>query len=86
MIFKIDQSFVQEIENDSNCRSIIKSIATLAREMNIIVIAEGVETQAQVDFLFDNNCTILQGFYYSRPLLIEQVEKFVDEWEKNNKK
>ncbi|EKD77731.1 MAG: hypothetical protein ACD_42C00207G0003 [uncultured bacterium] len=85
-ILKIDQSFVQEIENDSNCRSIIKSIATLAREMNIIVIAEGVETQAQVDFLFDNNCTILQGFYYSRPLLIEQVEKFVDEWEKNNKK
>lgn len=78
---KIDQSFIQEIETDSNCRGIIRSIIALAKEMKLTVIGEGVETQAQVDFLFENNCTILQGFYYSRPLAIDRIEPFLAEWE-----
>lgn len=80
-VLKIDQSFIQEIETDSNCRGIIRSIIALAKEMKITVIGEGVETQAQVDFLFENNCTILQGFYYARPLAVDRVEAFLAEWE-----
>lgn len=80
-IIKIDQTFVQAIENDINCRNIIKSIVSLARAMSITVIAEGVETREQLDFLYENGCYIMQGYYFSKPIfgndLVNYVKNFV---------
>ncbi|WP_017755532.1 sensor domain-containing protein [Calidifontibacillus oryziterrae] len=73
---KIDQSFLQEITTKVENASIVKAILTLARNLNLFTIAEGVETQDQIKFLEQNGCYLMQGYYYSKPLplntLLEQ--------------
>lgn len=63
---KIDQSFVSDIVGDGDF--FIETITTLARKLNLQTIAEGVETQQQVDFLRSKNCDSFQGFLFSRPV------------------
>ena len=65
---KIDRSFILDINHDKKGESIIKTIITLAHNLNFTVIAEGVETPEHVDFLCNEGCDILQGFGLSRPL------------------
>lgn len=77
---KIDQSFVMGIETDSNCRTIVKSAISLARDMQLDVIAEGVETKEQVDFLLNNGCFIFQGYYYARPMPAKEMHDFINCW------
>lgn len=76
-IIKIDQSFVQSIQTDANCKNIIKSIITLAKSMDITLIAEGVETQEQVDFLYSNGCHILQGYFFSEAIPLEGLAVYM---------
>ena len=64
---KLDKSFIDYIGNDK-MNIIIKSTIALAQELNMKIIAEGVETQEQVDFLLNNHCYIAQGYYFSKPL------------------
>lgn len=63
---KIDQSFVQSIEEDNEARVITSSIIQLAAGLGLDVLAEGVETQSQLQFLLDNGCNSCQGFIFSR--------------------
>ena len=65
---KIDQSFISEIILGTESENIVKVIIELAHNLNKIVVAEGVETKEQLDFLISNNCDILQGYLHSRPL------------------
>ncbi|WKA59198.1 EAL domain-containing protein [Planococcus shenhongbingii] len=65
---KIDRSFVQDIEHDSDNAAITDTIITLAQNLKLNVIAEGVETQEQLDFLMSKDCYIMQGFFFSRPI------------------
>ncbi|MFK5985203.1 MAG: EAL domain-containing protein [Pseudomonadota bacterium] len=65
---KIDQSFVQDIMGDEDNQAIIKATIALAQNMNLSIIAEGVETKEQKDFLLENGCQLIQGYYYSRPV------------------
>jgi EAL domain-containing protein (putative c-di-GMP-specific phosphodiesterase class I) len=76
---KIDQSFVRDVLTDSNDASIVKTIITLAESLNLNVIAEGVETAAQREFLANAGCHAYQGYLYSRPLPIEKFEALVQE-------
>jgi EAL domain-containing protein (putative c-di-GMP-specific phosphodiesterase class I) len=76
---KIDQSFVRDVLTDSNDASIVKTIITLAESLNLNVIAEGVETAAQREFLANAGCHAYQGYLYSRPLPIEKFEALVKE-------
>lgn len=69
---KIDQGFVQDITKDANDASIAASIVALARSMNLEVIAEGIETREQLEFLLDYGCDQGQGFLFGRPLPQEQ--------------
>lgn len=71
---KIDQSFVRDIVTDPNDAVMVQTIISLARNFRLNVIAEGVETQAQLDFLKQNGCMAYQGYFFSRPLPIEQFE------------
>lgn len=65
---KIDKSFVDDIHKRDNNNVIITSIVSMAHKLNLELVAEGVETEAQRDFLLDHGCTNMQGFYYSRPV------------------
>lgn len=65
---KIDISFVRDVGKDKNNDAIIKTIICMAQNLGLRVIAEGVETETQANFLRDNHCTLMQGFYFSPPL------------------
>ena len=65
---KIDQSFVRDIETDESDAAIIRSIISLGHRLNLRVIAEGVETQEQLDFLRIRGCDEIQGYFYARPM------------------
>ncbi|MCZ8253984.1 MAG: EAL domain-containing protein [Hylemonella sp.] len=69
---KIDRSFVQDTPHDINDTAIVQSILSMAHHMGLEVVAEGVETQAQVDFLRAQNCDRLQGYFYDQPQPLEQ--------------
>lgn len=72
---KIDKSFVSELVNGDSDAIIVIAIITLAHNLHKEVIAEGVETQEQLDFLKRHNCDITQGYFFSKPLPAEEIEK-----------
>lgn len=65
---KIDQSFVRNLMQDGDNATIVRAIISLARSLKLGVIAEGVETAAQADFLKHAGCNVMQGYYFSKPL------------------
>ncbi|MEO8407949.1 MAG: EAL domain-containing protein, partial [Oxalobacteraceae bacterium] len=76
-VLKIDQSFVRDITVDSDGAAIVKSIISLAHNLRLQVIAEGVETAEQLAYLRENGCDQMQGYYFSRPLAADAFEKLL---------
>ena len=74
---KIDLSFVKDIGKDKNNETIIKAIIALARTLGIQVVAEGVETKAQFDFLAKHECDKIQGYYFSKPLSVSDMSSYI---------
>jgi diguanylate cyclase (GGDEF)-like protein/PAS domain S-box-containing protein len=74
---KIDRSFIKDILTDTNDSAIAKMIVALGESMGLSVIAEGVEIEAQKNFLSNHGCNAYQGFLYSHPLPIEEFEDVV---------
>ncbi len=72
---KIDKSFIDDIPFDENDKIITKTIINLAQDMNLEVLAEGVETIEQENFLKKNGCTLAQGYLYSKPLSVDDINK-----------
>ena len=72
-IIKIDRRFVSDIENDLNDQAIIRAIASMAHELELTVLAEGVENEAQLNFLRQHQCDFVQGFYFAKPMPAHQL-------------
>jgi predicted signal transduction protein with EAL and GGDEF domain len=79
---KIDRSFVSDIVagagNDGDDAAIVKAVIALAQSMKLEVIAEGVESAAQLDFLGAHGCKQMQGYYFSRPVTAGEVEGIIE--------
>ncbi len=78
---KIDRSFVRDALNNRDDQEIIKTIISMAQNLHIETIAEGVETREQHDFLCQCGCRMMQGFLYSRPLPPDEFLKLLDSQE-----
>ncbi|MBT7047414.1 MAG: EAL domain-containing protein [Gammaproteobacteria bacterium] len=72
---KIDRSFIKDIPADQDDIAITQTIIAMSNALKLETIAEGIETQEQVDFLLSNGCMLAQGYYYSRPEEAEKIEK-----------
>jgi diguanylate cyclase (GGDEF)-like protein len=76
---KIDQSFVRDMLTQPDCAAIVKSVIGLAQDLGIGVVAEGVETKEQLDYLRQTNCGEVQGYLIGRPVLSDQVFALLDQ-------
>ncbi|WP_373924732.1 putative bifunctional diguanylate cyclase/phosphodiesterase [Duganella sp. CY15W] len=76
---KIDRSFIMDTPDDASSKALVQSILAMAAHLGLRVVAEGVETQAQADFLIAHDCNCMQGYLYARPMpvaaLIEQLHR-----------
>lgn len=72
---KIDRSFIKDISPNSHKASIVAAMISMAKMLNLEVIAEGVETKEELDFLVSQNCTKIQGYYFGKPCSIEEFEE-----------
>lgn len=77
---KIDQSFIRNLTSYSDDAAIVRAIIMMAKSLQLEIIAEGVENREQLDFLRQEKCDIIQGFYVSKPLPFSELEEFLEKW------
>lgn len=76
-VLKIDKRLIDDCRDDGKGQKIITTIVDLARELKIQVTAEGVETKEQYEFLKSIDCDFIQGYYFSKPMSLEEYEKII---------
>jgi len=74
---KIDRSFIKEIPENEDDMAIVDSIIAISKSLKLDLIAEGVETQEQKEFLLSKGCTKVQGYLYGRPMPVEEIDKLL---------
>ena len=74
---KLDYLFIRDITSHDNAQKIAIAMIALAKDLGLTVVAEGVETVEQLDFLRANGCDLVQGFYFSKPLEGEKLERAI---------
>ncbi len=75
---KIDKSFIDDIGYSKKDQELVRQMIDMAHEMGLIVIAEGVEDQQQFEILKNTSCDFIQGYYFNRPLCLEQAEALIN--------
>ena len=77
---KIDRSFVVDLTEDKNDAAIVRATIAIARALNLVVLAEGVETKRHFDLLKELGCDSIQGYLFARPMSASEAETFVRDW------
>lgn len=77
---KIDQSFVRDMQEKQNSRELVRSIITLGQNLNMSIIAEGVEQKEEAEILKEMGCHYAQGYYYAKPLPEDEVIEVLKNW------
>jgi sensor c-di-GMP phosphodiesterase-like protein len=77
---KIDKSFVRDLVTDENDRAIVATIISMAKHMGLEILAEGVETQEQLEYLAAHGCELAQGYLLSMPLPAAEFVTFWKAW------
>lgn len=72
---KIDKSFVQNIASSKEAKTIVSTIIGLCKALRLNVIAEGIENRRELEYLRTKRCDIGQGYYFSKPVMVEEIEK-----------
>jgi EAL domain-containing protein (putative c-di-GMP-specific phosphodiesterase class I) len=78
-VLKLDRSFVQHLPTSETDAAVAGAVVTLARQLGLSVVAEGVETGAQQEFLAGLGCDVLQGFLFARPMPAARFETWLDQ-------
>jgi EAL domain-containing protein (putative c-di-GMP-specific phosphodiesterase class I) len=73
----VDRSFISDIPEDKTDMAITSAVITMAHKLGMKVVAEGIETQEQLEFLRENKCDYGQGYLLSRPLTLPQLHHFL---------
>ncbi|GEM_PF-3861740 len=81
---KIDKAFIDDVNDDGRDAAIVQSIISLAHNLQLTVIAEGVETERQLAFLALHDCDEIQGYLYARPMPFADLIAWIDQWEKRS--
>lgn len=80
-VLKIDRSFIQHISTLADNQAIVDAIIQMAHRLNMQVVAEGVETAQQLALLKELGCDYIQGYYFSKPLPMDELFEFIQFWE-----
>ena len=80
-ILKMDLKFFEKTDQSDRAEKIVESVINLANGLGMPVIAEGVETEEHLKMLKDAGCQMIQGYYFARPMSVEDYEKFVTKFE-----
>jgi diguanylate cyclase (GGDEF)-like protein/PAS domain S-box-containing protein len=80
-VLKIDQSFVRNLSTYKGDATIVTAIITMAHSLHLLVVAEGVETEKQYEFLAKQQCDFIQGYYIAKPMPLEELQVFLREWD-----
>jgi len=76
-VVKVDRSFIIEVDTDPDSQAIVRTVFSLGESMGLKIVAEGVETSEQLDFLEKEGCEFVQGYFFYKPLTVEEVDKLL---------
>ncbi|MCK5355402.1 MAG: EAL domain-containing protein, partial [Methyloprofundus sp.] len=76
-VLKIDRTFVVEIDSSSAAKVIVESIIQMGSKLGLMIVAEGIETVEQNHFLAKQGCTFAQGYFYNKPMPVNDVEELL---------
>ena len=74
-VLKLDLGFLRKAERDEKSKTILGFVLKLAKSLNLVTVSEGVEQESQVEYLRDAGCDVLQGYYFSKPLPVDEFEQ-----------
>lgn len=80
-VLKMDRSFVSGLDRNAKMQRIARAMLAMAKNMDLCVLAEGVETRSELEFLEGCGCRIFQGFYFSQPASAQDMEEWLDGWQ-----
>jgi len=83
-VVKVDRSFINEVEHDQDSQAIVRTVFSLGESMGLKIVAEGVETSAQLEFLENEGCQFVQGYFFYKPLTAAEVDRILAGTTKNS--